>query len=77
METVVHELKLDDAAGKKIGSHIVMRGTAFGFDLYLDEVVVEREPGVKKTGETVKDRVVGAYRPGFVLVPLKTGSLLK
>lgn len=46
-----------------------MRGRAFGFDLFLDEVITERVPGVKKTWETVEDRlvVIGAYRLGFVI----------
>lgn len=72
------ELVLDNDAGRKVGSHIVMRGGAFGFDLFLDEVVTERVPPVRKTWETVEDRlvVIGAYRLGFVLEPRGEGSLL-
>lgn len=73
------QLVLDEGQGKRVGSHIVMTGTAFGFDLFLDEVVVERAPGVRKTWQTVDDRlvVIGAYRLGFVLEPRGAGTLLR
>lgn len=72
------ELELDSGQGKSIGSHIVMRGRAFGFQLYVDEVIVEREVGVKKTWQTFQDRlvVIGAYQLGFFLEPLEGGCRL-
>ena len=44
METV-----LDAQQGRSVGSHIVLRGRVFGIRMYLDEVVVMREPPSKKT----------------------------
>lgn len=44
----------------------------FGFRLYLDEVVIMREPPLKKTWETVGELrllVIGPYRMGFELIP--------
>lgn len=69
-------VELDAADGKELGSHIVMRGSAFGFDIYVDEVVIERERAVKKTWETVEERlvVIGAYRLGFTLAPAGRGT---
>ncbi|MBN9209782.1 MAG: SRPBCC family protein [Microbacterium ginsengisoli] len=73
METV-----LDEGGGKAVGSHIVMRGRAFGFELYLDEVITERVPGVRKAWQTVEDRlvVIGAYRLGFTIAEQAAGSRL-
>lgn len=65
METV-----LDAQQGRSVGSHIVLRGRVFGIRLYLDEVVVMREPPLKKTWETVGEPrllVIGSYRMGFDL----------
>ncbi|PZT84743.1 MAG: polyketide cyclase [Gordonia sp. (in: high G+C Gram-positive bacteria)] len=61
------QLVLDDQNGRTIGSHVVMRGKVLGFDLLVDEVVIERVPFEKKTWETVEDRlvVIGPYRLGF------------
>jgi Polyketide cyclase / dehydrase and lipid transport. len=73
------QLILDDQHGRTIGSHIVMRGTVWGFDLFVDEIVTERVPPEKKTWETVADRlvVIGAYRLGFRIVPQESaGSTL-
>jgi len=67
METV-----LDAQNGRSVGSHIVLRGRVFGIQLYLDEVVIMREPPLKKTWETVGEPrllVIGPYRMGFDLTP--------
>ena len=67
METV-----LDAQQGRSAGSHIVLRGRVFGIQLYLDEVVITRNPPLQKTWETVGEPrllVIGSYRMGFNLTP--------
>lgn len=63
METV-----LDAQQGRAVGSHIVVAGRVFGVQLYVDEVVTNREPPRSKTWETVGEPrllVIGPYRMGF------------
>ena len=64
------EVELDAGRGRAVGSHIVLRGRVFGIRLYLDEVVIEHEPPLKKNWETVGEPrllVIGPYRMGFDL----------
>jgi hypothetical protein len=63
------ELLLDDADGRTVGSHIVMRGSAFGLNVFVDEIVVERTPPVSKSWRTVEERlvVIGRYSLGFTI----------
>ena len=71
METV-----LDGQGGRAIGSHIVVRGRAFGLRLALEEVVTSRLPPLTKTWETVGEPrllVIGPYRMGFTLTPAGAG----
>ena len=66
------DVRLDAARGQAAGSHIVMAGRAFGFELFLDEVVDEREPPRRKTWHTVGEPrlvVIGHYRMGFEITP--------
>jgi hypothetical protein len=75
METV-----LDAQQGRSVGSHIVLRGRVFGMRLFLDEVVLMREPPLKKIWETVGDLrllVIGSYRMGFYLTPDGTKAQLR
>lgn len=75
METV-----LDAQHGRSVGSHIVLRGRVFGMRLYLDEVVIMREPPLTKTWETVGEPrllVIGRYRMGFDLMPDHTTAQLR
>lgn len=63
METII-----DNKHGKEIGSHIQMSGKVFGISLYLDEVVIKRQPPTLKIWETVgtpKLLVVGPYQMKF------------
>ena len=65
METV-----LDEGQGKKVGSHIGLRGRAFGVTLYVDEIVVTRDPPRRKSWETVGSPqllIIGAYRMSIEL----------
>lgn len=75
METV-----LDAQQGHSVGSHIVLKGRVFGIQLYLDEVVITRDPPLKKTWETVGEPrllVIGSYRMGFNLTPDGTKAQLR
>ena len=75
METV-----LDAQQGRSVGSHIVLRGRVFGILLFLDEVVITREPPMKKIWETVGELrllVIGPYRMGFNLTPDGTKAQLR
>lgn len=75
METLV-----DEGQGKKLGSHIIMKGKAFGISLYLDEVITIHEPPYKKAWKTVgevKLLVIGDYTLGFEITPQQNGSNFK
>jgi len=61
---------VDDGNGQRIGSHIRMSGRVLGIKLFLDEVVIRREPPNIKIWETVGDvrlLIVGHYRMGIEL----------
>lgn len=62
--------KVDDGKGQKIGSHIKMKGSVMGFNLILDEVVVERSRPKRKVWQTVGNPsliVIGNYQMGVEL----------
>ena len=70
----------DEARGQAIGSHIRVRGSAFGFRLSLDEVVTERTPPRCKIWQTVgkpKLIVIGCYEMGFEVKPATGGAALR
>ena len=74
------EVALDAGRGRAVGSHIVLRGRILGIRLYLDEVVVQRKPPVKKNWETVGEPrllVIGSYRMGFDLVSVGGATKLR
>ena len=74
------ELRTDDGNGQTIGSHSVMDGRAFGIRLYVDEVVIERVPPIRKSWETVGEPrlvVIGPYRMGFELTPNASNVTLR
>ena len=53
-----------------MGSHIRLSGRILGMQLYVDEVVTQRNPPFEKTWETVAEPrllVIGAYRMGFTV----------
>ncbi len=71
---------LDEGGGQRLGSHIRLSGRVFGINLFLDEVVIERNPPRKKVWETVGNPrllVIGQYRMGWLIDENKEGSLLK
>ena len=52
----------------------------FGIPLWLEEIVTERMPPLRKTWETVGDPkllVIGRYRMGMEITPQQAGSLLR
>lgn len=74
METII-----DDKQGKEIGSHIKMSGKIFGVEIYLDEVVIKREPPCLKVWGTVGNPrllIIGPYQMKVEIKPKDNGSLL-
>ena len=74
------DVSVDEGRGQRVGSHIRLSGTAFGIQLYLDEVVTRHEPPRLKEWETVGDLillVVGHYRMGIEITPRGPGSLMR
>jgi hypothetical protein len=59
--------EFDEGRGQAIGSNIKRGGSAFGLDLSIDEVIIERDPPRRKVWRTVghpRLLVVGAYEMG-------------
>lgn len=74
------ETSVDEGGGQKVGSHIRMKGKAFGLSLLLDEVITEYEPPHRKVWETVGDLrllVIGHYRWSNIIEPRGDRSLLR
>jgi len=74
------KLTLDAGAGKKLGSHIKLSGKVLGVSLYLDEVITEYRPPLKKVWETVgatKVLVIGDYRLGVEIKPKDQDCLVR
>lgn len=74
------ETSVDEGGGQKVGSHIRMKGKAFGLSLFLDEVVTEYEPPYRKVWETVGDLrllVIGHYRWSNIIELRGGRSLLR
>lgn len=69
--------EVDEGRGQEVGSHIRMSGAVFGANLFLDEVIVEREQPHKKAWETVGDvnlLVIDQYKLGFEITPRDDAS---
>lgn len=69
----------DAQHGQAVGSVIRMTGHVLGLRLNLEEVVIEREPPLRKVWQTVADPrllVIGAYRMGFTIAPQGRGARL-
>lgn len=70
------ETDIDSLNGQAVGSHIKMYGKAFGFKLFLDEVITLHEPPYRKEWQTVgelKILVIGHYKLGFEITPDEKG----
>lgn len=75
METIV-----DEGKGQKLGSHIEMKGSVLGLNLYIDEVITEYKPPFRKVWETVgrpKLVIIGNYQLGFELSEAGDKSMFK
>lgn len=72
--------EFDEAKGRAVGSVIKMGGTFLGLELFVEEVVVERDPPRRKVWETrgrPRIVVIGGYRMGFEITPSGERSLLR
>ena len=72
-------VETDARQGQSVGSVIRMAGRILGVPLSVEEVVIEREPPIRKSWETVGEPrllVIGAYRMGFTVAPQGSGSRL-
>ena len=65
------EIFTDDSGGRAVGSRVRMSGRVMGLSLSLEEVVVQREPPLRKAWETIDAHllVIDQYRLGFELEP--------
>jgi hypothetical protein len=71
---------LDEGRGQCVGSHIRLTGRAFGVELSVEEVVIERVPPERKAWVTVGQPnllVIGHYRMGFETSPQEDGTQLR
>lgn len=72
-------VNFDDAKGKTVGSHIRLRGRVFGLSLFVDEVVIRRDPPRSKVWQTIgrpRLLVIGAYTMGVEVTPATAGTRL-
>ena len=63
------QTSFDESRGQAVGSHVRMTGKMLGIELFLDEVVREREPPRHKAWETVgtpRLLIIGGYRLGLI-----------
>jgi len=73
-------ISFDAGRGQAVGSHVSMKGRVMGIDVFLEEVVTEREPPRHKAWETVGSPrllVIGGYRLGFDIVDENNTSKLR
>ena len=64
-------VEADARSGRMVGSHVTTRGSMIGVTLELEEVVVQREPPLRKAWEALRVplAVIERYRVGFELTP--------
>ncbi|CAG9183929.1 SRPBCC family protein [Cupriavidus pinatubonensis] len=72
-------ITLDALEGRAVGSKVRMDGKIFGMTLSLEEVVMQRQPPLSKSWQTINAKllVIGQYRLGFALSPSDGRSLLR
>ena len=74
------DIEFDAEKGQAIGSRIRLKGRALGVPLYVEEVVTERTPPLRKAWQTVgapRLLVIGPYRMGFEIIPKGAASQLR
>lgn len=62
------DMLFDAERGQAVGSHVRMKGRMMGIELFLEEVVTERDPPRHKAWETIGSPrllVIAGYRLGF------------
>lgn len=72
--------ELDEGRGQQLGSHIRLMGRILGIELWVEEIVTDRDPPHRKIWETIgtpKLLVIGHYRMGFELSALGNGAMLR
>lgn len=72
--------KMDQGNGKSVGSHIYLKGKAFGIEIYLDEIVTKHDQPRYKEWETVgepKLLIIGKYRMGLEIKETQGQSSLR
>lgn len=74
------EIALDEQQGQAVGSMIRLSGRVLGIKLYLDEVVTQRQPPIRKVWRTVGSPrllVIGHYAMGFDVTDRSPGAQLR
>lgn len=74
------DIEFDAAKGQAIGSRIRLKGRALGIPLFVEEVVSERTPPLRKAWQTIGTPrlvVIGPYRMGFEIIPAGAVSKLR
>jgi len=74
------DMQMDNGRGRAVGSHIRLKGYAFGIKLFLDEVITQYDPPRRKAWQTVgslKLLVIGHYLMGMDIAAQNKGSTIK
>jgi hypothetical protein len=74
------EVHADEGRGLRVGSVIRLDGAVLGVPLRVAEAIAEHVPPKRKSWETIGTPqllVVGAYRMGFEIAPMPSGTLLR
>jgi hypothetical protein len=74
------DVDLDASEGRAVGAHIRLDGRVFGIPLSVEEVVIERQPPLRKVWQTVGSPrllVIGNYRMGFEIRPYGSSVSLR
>lgn len=69
----------DERRGQAVGSVIRLTGRVLGLRLSVEEAVTRRDPPREKVWETVGEPrllIIGAYRMGFTIAPVGSGTRL-
>ena len=70
----------DASEGRTVGVRIRLRGRVLGLPLAVEEIVIERQPPLRKVWETTgtpRLLVMGQYRMGYEITPQGDASLLR
>ena len=73
-------INLDTSQGRTVGARIRLRGRVLGIPLFVEEIVTERNPPLRKVWDTTgrpQLLVIGPYRMGYEITPKDNASLLR